>query len=50
MSGTDIFITILSAVMLIGGLYLNSVSRKLSERYAETHKPESTIKNTVNKK
>lgn len=38
MNGIDIFIAILSAVMLFGGLYLNALSRRLADEYAEAHK------------
>lgn len=40
LSGTDIFVAVICAVMLFGGLYLNFVSRKLSNQYFESHKPE----------
>lgn len=38
MSGVDIFIAVLSAVMLFGGLYLNVLSRKMSAAYIEAHR------------
>lgn len=40
MSGIDIFVAIISAVMLIGGFYLNVTSRRLAEQYSQSHKPE----------
>lgn len=42
MSGTDIFVAVLSVIMLFGGLYLNFTSRKLSNSYAEAHKVENS--------
>lgn len=43
MSGTDIFVAILSVVMFFGGLYLNVTSRKLADQYAESHRPEPVV-------
>lgn len=40
MSTIDIFIAILSAVMLFGGIFMNIKSRKLAEGYAEAHRPQ----------
>lgn len=41
MSGVDIFIAVLSAVMFFGGLYLNIKSRKMTDAYAESHRPQT---------
>ena len=40
MSTVDIFIAILSAVILFGGMYLNIKSRRLADEYAQAHKPQ----------
>jgi uncharacterized phage-associated protein len=50
MSGIDIFIAVLSAVMFFGGLYLNFRSRKLVNEYQEAHKVEPVaLKSSVKK-
>lgn len=43
MSGIDIFIAVICAVMLFGGLYLNFHSRSLAGKYAEEHKVQAAV-------
>lgn len=43
MSGVDIFIAVLCAVMLFGGLYLNFTSRRLADQYAENHRVQPVV-------
>ena len=43
MTGIDIFVSIICAIMLFGGLYLNLTSRKLADQYAVAHRPEAVI-------
>lgn len=49
MSGIDIFIAILSAVMFFGGLFLNFKSRKLAEQYAKTHMVSAAVQKAPGK-
>lgn len=50
MTGTDIFITALSALIFFGGLYLNFTSRKLVEEYNEAHRPQPIQAKIVSQK
>lgn len=50
MTGTDIFIIALSALIFFGGLYLNFTSRKLVVKYNEAHKPEPIQVKSANQK
>lgn len=50
MTGTDIFIIALSALIFFGGLYLNFTSRKLVAKYNEAHKPEPIQVKSANQK
>lgn len=43
MSGIDIFIAVISAIMLFGGLYLNFTSRRLADKYAEEHRVQPNV-------
>ncbi|MDI6619400.1 MAG: hypothetical protein QME45_12155 [Clostridiales bacterium] len=47
MSGVDIFIAALSAVMFFGGLYLNFKSRRLVDQYNEEHRKVTAIQKNV---
>lgn len=50
MTGTDIFIAILSAIIFFGGLYLNFTSRKLVDQYNEAHRVQPLQSKTVSRK
>lgn len=38
MSGIDVFIAVLAAIMFFGGLYLSFLSKKLVSEYQAAHK------------
>lgn len=50
MTGTDIFIIALCALIFFGGLYLNFTSRKLVDKYNAEHRPEPIQAKIANRK